>query len=638
MTRSTGAQQDPGVTAASLELEQQPRHYEYFRGQVWHWDSTARQGMPQVAGGHAVYTWRSPEEEFPALYQVSEAWLRQILAPRNAPEPPPEGSALPLPANKVVRGFTLDPAGTRVAALLSSSDTELAEIWQLSAGAVPVLLPGPRSWHAAPVWSPDGKTLWILSGKPPEQTIWRCELDVSGPVAPPETLLFPEELGTPAAGTRIRLGIKDGTLQLTVGTPGSATRSWIHRDSVWIPWTFSAAVPEGVQGHKVLAQVNGPHGNMQAIEGPAGTTVTRDGATLWKLGAAEQLTALSVSTDPCGGALWIQSASPERPSGVVCLEFPAVAGNSPEPPPRKNTGAFTHLRLLVQARDGEMIPVIISARSKDLARSRPVSPRPLLLSCYGGFGIVHRTEPEPSVAAWIAAGGIHVAAQIRGGGELGPQWHEAGRGANKIHTIHDLIDVARELVAQGWTSKKELTAVGASHGGLVVSAAALLEPSAFGRVIAVAPLLDTVDLRRHGLGTQWLHEFGADGETTGQQRAAHSPLHLLTAMDSADSLPPILCCILGNDERVDNTVAEEFVSEIRRRDGRAWLHQEHRGGHAQRASSTLLDFSATILSFAAGEGALDTPMMGHETYQVDPQAHRHQALGGDAHLDQHRGQ
>jgi dipeptidyl aminopeptidase/acylaminoacyl peptidase len=602
MIRAMAAKKGNGVAPASLDLEEKPPLHEYFRTQLLHWDSTPRQGLPQVAGGNAVYTWRSPGEEFPALYRVSDDWLRRSLAPGNPPEPPPAGSALPVPENRVVRGFALDPSGMRVAALLGPADGELAEIWLLAAGTAPVPLPGPRSWHAAPVWSPDGKTLWVLSGKPPEQAIWRWGLDEGEPVAPPEQFPFPEELETPAAGARMRLGIRDGALMLTVHTPGAGTLCWLHREGTWNPSPTADPELKQIPGHKVLARVGSRHGDVLAVEGPTGTKVTRNGITLWKLEAAEQLTALSVSTHPDGGALWIQSASPELPSGVICIELPVATGTATPRPPRKDAGAFAHLRLLVPARDGVMIPVIVSARAGDLAGQRPVSPQPLLLSCYGGFGVVHRTEPEPSVAAWIAAGGIHVASQVRGGGELGPQWHEAGRGANKLRAIHDLIDVARHLVEHDWTRVGDLAAVGASHGGMVVCAAALLEPDAFGRVIAVAPLLDTVELQRHGLGAQWLHEFGADGETSGQQRAAFSPLHLLAAMDSAGHLPPLLCCVVGNDERVDNAAAVEFVSGIRNRGGRVWLRRELGGGHAQRASGSLLDFSATVLSFAAGQG------------------------------------
>ncbi|MFF5793564.1 prolyl oligopeptidase family serine peptidase [Paeniglutamicibacter sp. NPDC012692] len=607
MNRTTGAQRNGGADEASLGLGQKPPLYEYFRAQVRQWDSTARQGMPQVADGTAVFTWRDSEGDFPALYSVPDQWLRRALSPCNAPPPPPPaGSALPVPPNQVVRGFALDPSGTRVAALLGPADTELAGLWLLSAGAAPLPLPGPRSWHAAPVWSPDGGSLWVLSGKPPEQAVWRCEFGGSGAAAPPEPLPFPGDLGTPAAGARLRLGIRDGALLLTVRTPGAGSRCWIHREGTWNPAT--TADPnldpdrglEQIAGHKILARAGCPQGDVLAVESPAGTTLTRNGATLWRLEPAEQLTALSVSTHPDGDALWIQSASPELPSGVTCLELPKASGTTTSRPPGKDAGAFVHLRLAIPARDGVMVPVIVSARTGDLAGQLPRSPRPLLLSCYGGFGVVHRTEPEPSVAAWIAAGGIHVAAQVRGGGELGPQWHEAGRGTNKLRAIHDLIDVARYLAEQGWTRVGDLATVGASHGGLVVCAAALLDPGAFGRVIAVAPLLDTVELRRHGLGTQWLHEFGADGETTGQQRAAYSPLHLLAALDSAGHLPPILCCLVGNDERVDNSAAVEFAYGIRRQGGRAWLHREHGGGHAQRAAGSLLDFSATVLSFAAG--------------------------------------
>ncbi|QTF72768.1 prolyl oligopeptidase family serine peptidase [Arthrobacter woluwensis] len=200
--------------------------------------------------------------------------------------------------------------------------------------------------------------------------------------------------------------------------------------------------------------------------------------------------------------------------------------------------------------------------------------------------------------AWLEAGGVHVAAQLRGGGELGPAWHEAGRGSGKTRTIRDLLDVARFLAAKGWTTPRRTVAVGASHGGFVVTAAALRDPSAFGGVIAVAPLLDIVDLDRHGLGGQWRHEFGADGEWPPEERAAASPLHVLRRTGRLDDAPTLLCCVMGRDERVDNEAAREFVRLYRDRGGQAWLREEAGSGHGQRRASDVLDFSATVLAFA----------------------------------------
>nr|WP_306422787.1 prolyl oligopeptidase family serine peptidase [Paenarthrobacter aurescens] len=327
-----------------------------------------------------------------------------------------------------------------------------------------------------------------------------------------------------------------------------------------------------------------------------GTTVTLDGRPVYRLSPAEYVSSFAVQPRADATDLWIQTASPERPSGVFCVDEP-VRSN-------KNSGDssshIVHRKVTALASDGVEIPLVISARASDIGPDGfPVRPLPLILTCYGGFGVTHRTEAEPSVPAWLESGGVYVAAQLRGGGEMGRDWHEAGRGPRKMRTILDLIDVAGYLADTRWTTPAQTVAFGASHGGLVVTAAALLSPASFGGVVAVAPLLDTVDLHRHGLGKQWQHEFGANGECSAHDRAAYSPVHLLGGLSSAAALPPLLCCLLGYDERVDNSAAVEVVTGIRERGGRAWLLHEDGGGHGQRAAPDVLDFSAAVLAFAA---------------------------------------
>lgn len=590
-----------------LDAEDARRARAYFREALTRWDTTARQGMPQVARGMAVYTWRGPGEDFPRLYHEPASTLGAACAPGRTPTPPDPGTALPAPAGRVVRGFALDPTGRRVAALLGTPESELAEVWILASDTEPVRLDVPPVWHARPVWIDAGlhheAALWILTGKPPIHEVWRVE-GYSGGAYP---VGLPAELAHTPEGLRLRLEGDPSGVRLIARRPGTAPTTWNFREGDWVPEPGIAAspvpvpvpVPVPAAGRVTLAT---SLGEVTAREVENAVVLSLGGTPVYALSAAEQLLALSVSEDQTGVALWVHSASPERPSGVVCVDLAqmSVSASASASGAGRGDESNTHLRLTVLARDGTPVPLVISLRREFLEGDRPRSPRPLLLSVYGGFGVHHRTEAEPTVAAWLEAGGVFVAAQVRGGGELGPEWHEAGRGAQKIRAVHDLIDVAHALVAGGWTRTEDLTALGASHGGFVVTAAALIDPSAFARVIAVAPVLDTVDLRRHGLGTQWLHEFGVDGETTSAQRAEYSPLHLAIARERAENVPPILCCILGRDERVDNTAATRFAAELKSRGGQVTLLTEAGDGHAQRAAGALLEFSATLLGFAAG--------------------------------------
>lgn len=594
--------------------------HRHFRKRLQHWDSTPRQGIPQSAGGIAVHLWRGAGEDFAALYAVPEAQLRtawDVWTGSGGQTPP--GTRIPAPPETVVRGFALSADGHRIAALLSPPDSELAQLWLLDPGARPVLVPGVDAWHGAPVWAANRSSVFVLDGKPPLQRILRCPVPASGAGArpavgadaEPETLVFPAELtsGRPdgIAGHRLSLRSRGGRLQLLARTPGAGVRLWELSDTAWQMLDPDPPVKFDTPDGKIRAAVEAPDGTVLAVEHEDGTRLTLAGRPLLNLSPGEQLSALAVTVDAPGAALWVQTASPERPSGVVSIPLPPDSVASPDGTAHGPGDArFVHLRLLAPASDGVDIPLLISARAEDLdARNRPLRPLPLILSCYGGFGVNHRTEAEPSVPAWLENGAIYVAAQLRGGGELGKVWHEAGRGVNKARTMLDLIDAARFLTRQGWTRPEELVAVGASHGGLVVAASALMAPEAFGAVIAVAPVLDTVHLDRHGLGPQWLHEFGADGECTDAIRAGYSPLHLLARMETATHLPPLLCCVMRKDERVDNSAAIQFVDGIRRRGGKAWLYQENNSGHSHRAATDVLQFSATVLAFAANPNMRD---------------------------------
>ncbi|WP_178995596.1 prolyl oligopeptidase family serine peptidase [Paenarthrobacter nitroguajacolicus] len=556
----------------------------HFHSLLERWDATPRQGLPQLAGGQAAFLWRGPGAAFASVYVAPEGELREAwgVHQRHSCATTPPGVRIPAPPNTVVRGFTISPDGTRIAALLSTPQSELAEVYILASGANPVIVPGATVWYAEPQWDADGTALWVLNGKPPQQKLGHYAVDSGLTVELP----FPQDLGS-TIGCRLSLTHGEGLLRLTAKRPTGEARVWELASGAWRASTATASVPR------------------LAVVEDDGTSLLLDNLLVYRLSPAEYVQSFAIYDEPdsTSTVLWIQTASPERPSGVFCLQVPA------ETQARHDTDAspmpIIHRRVKALASDGVEIPLIISIRATDLGPDgNPLRPLPLILTCYGGFGVKHKTEAEPSVPAWLESGGVYVAAQIRGGGEQGQAWHEAGRASRKMRTVQDLIDVARYLVTAGWSSAAQIVAFGASHGGLVVTAAALLSPASFGGVVSVAPLLDTVNLHRHGLGRQWAHEFGADGECTDEQRAAYSPVHMLARIETSEAgLPPVLCCLLKHDERVDNSAVVGFVAGIRQRGGDAWLFHENNGGHGQRASADVLAFSSAVLAFAASVSA-----------------------------------
>src|SRR5262249_21219336 len=103
-------------------------------------------------------------------------------------------------------------------------------------------------------------------------------------------------------------------------------------------------------------------------------------------------------------------------------------------------------------------------------------------------------EFSPDIPLWLALGGRYVIANIRGGGEYGKAWHEAGRGRNRQRVFDDFCAVAKELVAQGYATRDRLAIRGISNGGLLTAACAVQRPELFAAAICELPLLDGLTL------------------------------------------------------------------------------------------------------------------------------------------------
>ncbi|MBB5640704.1 prolyl oligopeptidase family serine peptidase [Cryobacterium roopkundense] len=309
----------------------------------------------------------------------------------------------------------------------------------------------------------------------------------------------------------------------------------------------------------------------------------------------------SANTVGTGHEAWIVASDPGTPPRLYRLDPETGQTQVFSPAGGGIGGNLAHQRLTAPMSDGAEVDLLVTARRDDLDPSGlPHTPRALILTCYGGFGVSSGPEYEASVPAWLELGGVFVTAQIRGGGEKGPAWHEAGRRANKLRSITDLIECAVYLQRTGWCTSASLCLMGASHGGLVVLAAALRRPGLCAAVACTAPLLDMTQFHREGLGARWLTEFGHPDDPTERARLLrYSPRHLLEALPLDAPLPAVLCAVFEADERVPAAGAAEFVKSLRRRGGRAWLRSEAAAGHGPKPLDQVRRFSADVLSFAA---------------------------------------
>lgn len=139
-------------------------------------------------------------------------------------------------------------------------------------------------------------------------------------------------------------------------------------------------------------------------------------------------------------------------------------------------------------------------------------------SFYGGFQIpLQPSDLGPGGRLWLEQGNAYVVANVRGGGEFGPQWHQAAQGATKQTTWDDLIAVAEDLVRRKITSPRRLGVIGGSQGDLLVGAAITQRPELFNAAIIEVPLLDMLRYTKLGAGAYWIGEY--DDPPIAEQRA-----------------------------------------------------------------------------------------------------------------------
>lgn len=237
-------------------------------------------------------------------------------------------------------------------------------------------------------------------------------------------------------------------------------------------------------------------------------------------------------------------------------------------------------------------------------------PYPTLLTAYGGFGASTPPAYSPSITAWVRAGGAYAIASVRGGGEQGTAWHEAGRGRNKPNAVADFVSAARWLVDQGWTTPARLAIRGGSHSGLLVAAALTSSPESYAAAVVSDAVTDMLRYHRFGLGHLWTEEFGtaADPEEFATL-LGYSPYHRVR---TATAYPAVLLTCPRVDPRVDSLHARKLTAALQHAsppDPRrpVLLRCESDVGHGQRSLSRSLDLQADVLAFCAAHTGLRPP-------------------------------
>jgi prolyl oligopeptidase len=183
---------------------------------------------------------------------------------------------------------------------------------------------------------------------------------------------------------------------------------------------------------------------------------------------------------------------------------------------------------------------------------------PFMLTGYGGFNVSMRPRFSTGYAVWIEAGGGVAIPNLRGGGEYGQRWHEAGMLENKQNVFDDFVAAADWLVANEYTGRDRLAISGASNGGLLVSAAITQRPDLCAAVLCSVPLTDMIRYHTFEYANVWAEEYGsADNPEMFEHLLAYSPYH--NVVEGTD-YPAILVVASKNDARTNPAHARKFAA------------------------------------------------------------------------------
>ncbi len=203
---------------------------------------------------------------------------------------------------------------------------------------------------------------------------------------------------------------------------------------------------------------------------------------------------------------------------------------------------------------------------------------PVHLYGYGGFGVTLLPGYEPGLGKlWLERGGTCVIANIRGGGEFGTQWHEAGRREGKRLSHDDFAAVAADLVARGVTTPKRIAAEGGSNGGILITNMLVRYPERFGALLCTMPLIDMRRYTKLLAGASWIGEYG-DPDIPGDWAflQSYSAYH---QAKPGQAYAPILFATRRRDDRVHPGHARKMAAKLQALGHEAYFYEQPTGGH-----------------------------------------------------------
>jgi prolyl oligopeptidase len=261
-------------------------------------------------------------------------------------------------------------------------------------------------------------------------------------------------------------------------------------------------------------------------------------------------------------------------------------------PPKFDASGDTVEQFEALSTDGTKVPYfVIHPVNMKLDGSNPT-----ILNAYGGFQISETPFYSGNMGKlWLERGGVFVLANIRGGGEFGPAWHEAGLKTHRQRIYDDFAAVARDLIARKITSSRRLGIEGGSNGGLLMGVEMTQHPELWNAVDIAVPLLDMMRFEQIAAGTSWVGEYGSVSNP--QERAFLSSISPYANLHRDVKYPEALIWTTTKDDRVGPQHARKFAARLKEFGVPYYYYEVTEGGHGsganlkERARTSALEFT-----------------------------------------------
>src|ERR1700722_1356800 len=341
--------------------------------------------------------------------------------------------------------------------------------------------------------------------------------------------------------------------------------------------------------HFILSELDNVASSLEVLTPPA------KGSGDWKrepLGGAPKLSTISAGgIDPDDSDAYFLTVS-----GFLeptTLYYGTIGKGEAKPikhsPKFFDASAYDVNQYFATSKDGTRVPYFVVA-SKNIKMDGST---PTLLTGYGGFEISLQPYYSGGVGrAWLAHGGAYVVANIRGGGEYGPRWHQAALKANRLRAYEDFAAVAQDLVARKITSQQHLGALGGSNGGLLMGNMETLYPQLWAAIVCEVPLLDMKRYTHLSAGASWMAEYGDPDKA--EDWAFIKTFSPYQNVKKDKKSPPILFTTSTRDDRVGPAQARKMAARMIEFGDDANFYENIEGGHGAAADNKQAAFMSAL--------------------------------------------